>query len=216
MYVGRIVAVGRTQTGANAAMYRVSSRSFPHRRTICREGCVVVVPREGHGPECKRNPYTTYTCLRIARNWAIIANGSHTDPIAERIDAGTAVRDALVTTLLALDYEKDEQRTPRIVGVVPLEGDMAWLGIVRHDALIVQEVQLEAGRARWVATYKADCVRDEQNSEFHATDAEESAAFIVSGGQFAELASPVTAAAVLAARDRRFEVACHSVRVEDS
>jgi IMP cyclohydrolase len=105
MYVGRIVAVGRTQTGANAAMYRVSSRSFPHRRTICREGCVVVVPREGHGPECKRNPYTTYTCLRIARNWAIIANGSHTDPIAERIDAGTAVRDALVTTLLALDYE---------------------------------------------------------------------------------------------------------------
>jgi IMP cyclohydrolase len=214
MYVGRIVAVGRTHAGANAALYRVSSRSFPNRQTVHRDGHVAVVPREGDATELEQNPYTTYTSLRIARSWAIIANGSHTDPIAEKIEAGAAVRDALVATLLALDYEKDAQRTPRIVGVVPLEGDTAWLGIVRHDALIVQGVQLEAGRARWVATYEADSVRDKQNSVFEATDAGEAAAFVMSGGQFAELTYPVTAAAALVARGPRFEIACHSVGVK--
>ena len=34
MYVGRIVAVGRTHAGANAALYRVSSRSFPNRMAV--------------------------------------------------------------------------------------------------------------------------------------------------------------------------------------
>jgi IMP cyclohydrolase len=34
MYVGRIVAVGRTPAGRAAVMYRVSSRSFPNRRTV--------------------------------------------------------------------------------------------------------------------------------------------------------------------------------------
>jgi IMP cyclohydrolase len=128
------------------------------------------------------NPYTAYNCLRIARNWAVVTNGSHTDPIAEKIEAGTPVRDALVTSLLTLDYEKDEYRTPRIAGAVPLNGDMAWLGIVRHDALVVKAISLEVRQARWIATYEANDVRDEQCSDFDDANATEAAIFVVSGG----------------------------------
>ena len=48
MYVGRIVAVGRTPNGNNAVMYRVSSRSFPNRRTVRTPRGLAIVPREGH------------------------------------------------------------------------------------------------------------------------------------------------------------------------
>lgn len=34
MYLGRIVAIGMTPQGKAAAMYRVSSRSFPNREAV--------------------------------------------------------------------------------------------------------------------------------------------------------------------------------------
>jgi hypothetical protein len=53
----------------------------------------------------------------------IASNGSHTDPIAEKIAAGMTPRDALVLALMTMDYEKDDYNTPRIAGVVePDEG----------------------------------------------------------------------------------------------
>lgn len=57
MYVGRIVAVGKTQVGANAVLYRVSSRSFPNRRIVERGGVLAVVPREGSEGDLLKNPY---------------------------------------------------------------------------------------------------------------------------------------------------------------
>lgn len=210
MYVGRIVAVGRTRGGANVALYRVSSRSFPNRWAIEQQGRVSIVPREGHERDVQTNPYIAYHCLRIARDWAIVANGSHTDPIAEKIEAGTPVRDALSASLLTLDYEKDAYQTPRIAGAVPLSGDIAWLGIVRHDALVVKAVPLEAGRARWLATYEANDVRDEQHADFDAADARAAAVFALAGGQFGTLTDPITSAAAVVSGPR-FALACHSV-----
>ena len=84
MYVGRIVAVGRTRGGANAGLYRVSSRSFPNRRAVEIGGRLAIVPREGHEGDVHKNPYIAYNCLRVAADWCVIANGSHTDPIADR------------------------------------------------------------------------------------------------------------------------------------
>ena len=66
MYVGRIVAVGRTPEGRNAVMYRVSSRSFPNRRTVQTPVALAVVPREGHEGDLAKNPYIAYNCLRLA------------------------------------------------------------------------------------------------------------------------------------------------------
>jgi IMP cyclohydrolase len=206
MYVGRIVAVGRTRAGHNAGLYRVSSRSFPSRQAVDLNGRLAIVPREGHESDVHKNPYIAYNCLRIAGDQAVVTNGSHTDPIAEKVAAGVPARDALVASLLALDYEKDDYNTPRIAGVVPREGETAWLGIVRHDALVVKEVPLEAGRAIWIATYEANDVRDSQTADFDAADAAAAARFAIDGGEFAKLTNPVTAAACLAT-PRAFDLA---------
>ena len=197
MYVGRIVAVGRTPAGANAGLYRVSSRSFPNRRAVELGGHLAVVPREGHEADLHKSPYISYNCLRVAGDWAVISNGSHTDPIAEKIVAGTPIRDALTSALTTLDYEKDDYNTPRVVGVISLRGDQAWLGIVRHDALVVKSVPLEAGQIRYLATYEVNDVRDSQVAEFNASDALAAARYAVDGGTFASFEHPVTSAAAL-------------------
>ena len=198
MYVGRIVAVGRTRAGANAALYRVSSRSFPSRTCVDLGGKLAIVPREGHEGDVHKNPYIAYNCLRVAGSWAVATNGSQTDPIAEKIEAGTPVRDAFASALLTLDYEKDDYSTPRIAAAVPLEGDTGWLGIVRHDALVVKAVPLLAGRASWLATYEADDLSDAQVCDFDAADAIAAARSAVDGPGFRELLNAVTSGAALA------------------
>ena len=210
MYVGRIVAVGRTRAGRNAGLYRVSSRSFPNRQAVDTGGCLAIVPREGHEGDVHKNPYIAYNCLRLAGELAIVTNGSHTDPIAEKIASGVPARDALVSSLLALDYEKDDYNTPRIAGVVPREGERAWLAIIRRDALVVRELQLEAGRARWIATYEADDVSDAQELPFDAADPYAAARAAIDGPGFDQLERPVTSAAALARGDS-FELATHVV-----
>lgn len=197
MYVGRIVAVGKNKAGANAVMYRVSSRSFPNRQAVDIDGTLAIVPRLGFEADVTKNPYIAYNALRLASDWAVATNGTHTDPIAEKINMGMPVRDALALSMLALDYEKDDFNTPRIAAVVPRSGDTGWLAIVRKSGLVVQEVPLVVGQVKYVATYEADDVRDEQISEFDAKTAAEAALFCVSGGAFANLEKPVTAAAAL-------------------
>jgi IMP cyclohydrolase len=210
MYVGRIVAVGRTPEGANAALYRVSSRSFPNRQAVDLGGKLAIVPREGHEGDVQKNPYIAYNCLRIANGWAIATNGSHTDPIVEKVAMGVPPRDALASCLLAMDYEKDDYDTPRIAAAVPASGDSGWLAIVRRDALVVKQIALEAGRVAWLATYEADDVHDDQVFALEAADAAGAARFIADGGSFAELANPVTSAAALAA-GADFELATYVV-----
>jgi IMP cyclohydrolase len=210
MYVGRIAAAGRTRSGANAALYRVSSRSFPNRAAVDLGGRLAIVPRPGHEGDVHKNPYIAYCCLRIAGQWAVATNGSHTDPIAEKIAAGVPPRDALAGCLLALDYERDDYRTPRIAACVPLRGDRAWLAVVRADALVVREVALEAGRAWYLATYEHDDVRDSQIVPLDAADAAAAARCIVEGPGFAQLDKPVASAAALAT-PRGFELAAHNV-----
>ena len=166
MYVGRIVVAGRTRSGYNAVAYRVSSRSFPNRMAVDREGTMVIVPRPGFESDLQQSPYISYNALRLAGDWAIATNGSHTDPIVEKVNAGVPVRDAMALTLLAMDYEHDAYDTPRIAAAVPLRGDTGWMAIVRRDGLVVREVPLEDGVARYVATYETNDVRDDQSSDF--------------------------------------------------
>ena len=155
MYVGRLLVVG---PGVGA--YRVSSRSFPNRRVVERDGTLTVGPTPD-APETD-NPYVAYNCVRRAGDGAVLGNGSHVDPVAEKLDRGYPARDALAAALLALDYEKDDYDTPRIAGVVA--ADAAHVGIVRRDALLVEAV----GEPTLVATYEEDRPRP---FEFAATDA---------------------------------------------
>lgn len=142
MYIGRFVIIG---PGVGA--YRVSSRSFPNRQIVDGVDTLTVVPT-ADAPE-PDNPYVSYNCVRRAGERVVLGNGSHVDPIAEKLDLGYPPRDALAESLLALDYEKDDYDTPRIAGVL---GEDAYVGIVRRDALLVRVVY----EPTIVATYDLD------------------------------------------------------------
>jgi IMP cyclohydrolase len=154
MYVGRFVVVGPT-VGA----YRVSSRSFPNRQAVRRDDTVTVEPTPD-APETD-NPYISYNGVRLTDRGAVVGNGSHVDPIAEKLALGYPARDALAEPLLSLDFEKDDYDTPRIAGIVGVdaadpttraEGPGAVIGTVRRDAVIVEEVT----EPTLVATYEED------------------------------------------------------------
>jgi IMP cyclohydrolase len=159
MYVGRLL-VAKPGLGA----YRVSSRSFPNRRVVARDGVLTVAPTPD-APETD-NPYVAYNCVRPAGPGVALGNGSHVDPIAEKVDRGYPARDALVTALHALDFEKDDYDTPRIAAVVG--PDAAHVGIVRRDALLVEAVD----GPTLVATYEEDHPRA---FDFPAADPETAA-----------------------------------------
>ena len=159
MYIGRFVVVG---PGVGA--YRVSSRSFPNRKVIGREGDLTVVPTSE--AEATDNPYVSYNCVRPTESGVVVGNGSHTDPIAEKLGLGYPARDALALSLLALDFEKDDYDTPRVAGVVG--ADESYVGIVRRDALVVERVT----EPTLVATYEKD---RPESFEFAVEGAEEAA-----------------------------------------
>jgi len=166
MYVGRFL-VAAPGVGA----YRVSSRSFPNREAVVREdGQTVTVGPTPDAPATE-NPYVEYNCLRAVEGpRAVVGNGSHVDPVAEKVKLGYPARDALATALLALDFEKDDYDTPRIAAVVgPGEGDPGTVvGVVRRDALLVETVP----EPTLVATYGKN---EPEPDAFEADDAAEAA-----------------------------------------
>jgi IMP cyclohydrolase len=229
MYVGRIVAVGRTPSGRNAVMYRVSSRSFPNRRTVTTGRGLAVVPTEGHEKDIFKNPYIAYNAVRLAGSpsagsgqaVAVATNGSQTDPIAEKIASGMGIRDAMVQSLAVLDFVKDDFSTPRIAvavarggggGAGGQGGEVGWCGIARHDAVIVRAFPLVAGKAYYFATYEVNEPRADLVSDFAATSAADAARWVVEGGRFADLEKPVCSAAAVATADG-FDLAGYTVPV---
>ena len=205
MYVGRIVAVGRTASSRLAALYRVSSRSFPNRQAQLKEKAASIVPKEGFEGDVFKNPYIAYNCAKIVGSTAVVTNGSQTDPIAEKIAAGVPVRDAFVSALLALDYEKDDYNTPRIAAAVTRGAEAGFLGVVREDGLEVRRFSLQPGECFFVSTYETSGLADSQKSEFDVTSAEEGAEFILSKGAFARMTQPVTGVCALES-DGGFEI----------
>ena len=206
MYVGRIVAIGRTRDGRLAALYRVSSRSFPSREARIKGGVVAIVPKKGSEGDVLKNPYIAYNCLRTVRGTAVAANGAQTDPIAEKFASGVPLRDAFVTTLLALDYEKDDYNTPRIAAAVSRGSGSGVLGVVRDDGLEVRRFPLEPGECFFVSTYETNRVTAAQRGDFHASSAKDGADFILGKGVFADMTNPVTSVCALESGEG-FEIA---------
>ncbi|HOZ48873.1 MAG TPA: IMP cyclohydrolase [Candidatus Hydrogenedentes bacterium] len=201
MYIGRIVSVAQTKNGDLCASYRVSSRSFPNRTAVVREGAVSIVPKPGFEADVYKNPYIAYNCVRLVcgDQVAVVTNGSHTDPIAEKMEQGMPARDALVLSMLALDFEKDQYNTPRISAVVDRRGTCAgWLGVVRDDGLEVRRMPLGPGRFFYVATYEENSPQDAYGGEYTAATADEACTFILGEDVFAERTNAVTAVAAMA------------------
>lgn len=195
MYVGRIVAVGRTREDRLVALYRVSSRSFPNRRANVAGQAIAVVPKEGFETDIYKNPYIAYNCLRLAGSYAVVSNGTHTDPLAEKLETGMMPRDAMVSVLFGLDYEHDQLSTPRIAAIVNKENRRCTLGIVRKDALLVREFDLQPGEALYIATYEHNAPSHEfRDGDFQVASAEEACDYVIGKGVFAGLERPILAA----------------------
>ena len=201
MYIGRIVSIALTTDGRLCASYRVSSRSFPNRMAVLATAKASIIPKPRYELDVQKNPYIAYNCVRIvcANTVAVVSNGSQTDPIAEKIDMGMPVRDAMASCLFALDFEKDQFNTPRIVAVADKRGSgSGWLGIVREDGLSVRRIPLEAGEFWYVATYEENLISPHHSGEYTASTADEACGFILSGGVFAERENAVSAVAAMA------------------
>lgn len=203
MYIGRIISVAQTVDGRLAALYRVSSRSFPNRTAHVGEERVSIIPKPGHEGDIQKNPYIAYNCVRIVCGGevAVVTNGSQTDGIAEKMEQGVPARDALALVHMALDYEKDQYNTPRISAVVDQVDGSGWLAIVREDGLEVRKMPLVPGRFFYVATYEEKHLDITQGGSFEARDAEEAATFMLGGGIFSQRTNPVTAVVALAAEE---------------
>jgi IMP cyclohydrolase len=188
VYLGRILAVGSTESGSFVA-YRVSSRSFPNRIAKTFYDRVSIVPTDGNEKDVFKNPYIAYNSVKIVKNIAVVSNGSHTDVIADKIASGMTIRDSIALSLLSMDYEKDDFNTPRIAGATTINGD-SYIGIITRDDLIVEKV--EKGKCAYISTYEQT---KPQNIDFKATNAKEAAQFIMDQGKFEEFTNPVTSAA---------------------
>lgn len=188
MYLGRIISIGSNDNGSYAS-YRVSSRSFPNRKSVVNDEKVAIVPTEGSEGDIFKNPYISYNCIDIVDDICVISNGSHTDIIAGKIREGMNVRDALALTLLTMDYEKDDYNTPRIAGAINFEGE-GYIAIVRDDGLEVKKVN--PGECYYVSTYEHNSPR---SVDYVAADSMEATEFIYGGGIFEEFTHPVTSCA---------------------
>ena len=188
MYVGRIVAVGKTDKPFVG--YRVSSRSSPNRITAITDEGIAVQPLDPE--DMKRNPYIAYNCVRVSKNGIVVSNGSHTDPIFEKLEAGASPFEALGSVLSEMEYEHDDYHTPRIAGIVT--DTKGYLGIVRDNGTEVREFDLADNTCEYISTYETNTMSAEKY-EIKAANADEIAEFVVDGGVFASLELPVCAAA---------------------
>ena len=196
-YVGRIVVIGHSE-GLPFAAYRVSSRSFPGRIAVAKSDSVSVTPKDLK--DLSENPYISYNCIKLIGDIAIVTNGSHTEPLAEKIERGYPPRDATALTLLAMDYEKDQYKTPRIAGVIDKNGK-GCLGIVQAEGIKVKEFKLEE-EAFFIATY--------EKTDFERLHVKGSTATEIAKAMYElEFENPVCAAAAL--WDGEFKTSVYNV-----
>ena len=188
MYLGRIIAIGSNDEGSFAS-YRVSSRSFPNRRSVINDNKVAIIPTEGSEGDIFKNPYISYNALDLVDDICVATNGSHTDIISGKIREGMNMRDAISLSLLAMDYEKDEYNTPRIGGAIDLKGN-GFIGIITDSGIEVKKVN--PGEAYYISVYEQTTPK---TVEYKATNATEAAEYIFDKGVFKEFTNPVTSCA---------------------
>lgn len=198
MYVGRIVGVGRTLEGRPVLSYRISSRSFPNRAAVQSGRSVQIVPKAGSPDAVSDSPYIAYECLVWDERFAVVSNGTHTRPIFERLKAGGAARDAILSVLAGLDREFDEHNTPRICALLEIAEDRLWLGSITAQSLHVVPVVAEAGQLAYVTTYGFPCPSHDQiDRSFAACKPNTVCQHVMTESVFGQFELPVCAAAAV-------------------
>ena len=137
VYRGRYIAIGKL--GVPTALYRVASRSFPNRRIDPAGAAAQVIPTEE--AEFSDNPFISYRCYtQLAEDTVIVSNGSQIDQAVSKFRRGCSLKDALMLSLLANDFEDDGHATPRIIGAI--QGETGFIGSVgaKHIGVYVFEL----------------------------------------------------------------------------
>jgi IMP cyclohydrolase len=192
MYLGRILALGLTSESNPFVAYRLSSRSFSNRRVLVSKERASIIPKEGYESDIFKNPYISYNCLKIVDNIAVISNGSHTDVIADKIESGMEMKDALTLSLLTMGYEKDNYNTSRIAGVVNPDEYEAYIGIVTDEKILVEKLDSET--AKFISTYQQ---QTPINTEFPVKTPKDLAQYIFNQGEFKNFTKPVSSLAAI-------------------
>lgn len=204
MYVGRLLIVGITKNGGIAAAYRLASQSFSNRKIEVKRDSAKVEPIPGYEEEVDKNPYLSYTCLRIVTgNSIIVANGKHLDQIYDRIKSGASTSNAIAHVLAEMGPEQDAYKTPRITGFA--SPTRLLLGIITGKKLIVKSFHAKAGIGYYVATYqKTDPVKNLVKN-FDARSAADVAKLVHKGPNFKRFSHGIATTAALI-RDWKIEI----------
>lgn len=198
MYIGRVVAIGANDSSRPVVAYRVSSRSFGNRVAIENGSDVIIVPRPGYESYNLQNSYISYTCLSSLGKYALVSNGSHTTIIANKLNDGFGMRDALSQTLVSMDYEHDELDTPRIAAVVDPEAMQGYLGVVTKSDIHIRRFALVPGRVWYVSTYVlSEPLQAQCFDHYTVASADDACAHILAGEDFGRFEHPISAAAAI-------------------
>ena len=213
MYVGRIVGVGRNRKGDLIAAYRVSSRLYPNRNAEKLGNTVKIIAQPGSADAASNSPYIALECLIWNARFAVVSNGTHTRPIYERLKAGNAPRDAIVSVLVGLDREFDQRDTPRICGLVDLAENRVWLGSITAASLSVMPIEAQLGQLAYITTYEFPLPRVEQiDSDFDAADPNAICRHITNASVFSQFEDPVCAASWIASASGHESATLNSIR----
>lgn len=135
MYLGRAVIAGYTKEKKVFLGYILASRSFPERKAVKKGDSIEIKSLKTADYD---NPYISYNCIKkVGENKAVVSNGTHTDIIANKLDAGYSGRDATAISLFSMDYERDEYNTPRIAAC--FDGKSLYVGIIEKERIMIEK-----------------------------------------------------------------------------
>lgn len=209
IYTGRTLAFARTLNETSVLMYRVNSRSFSDRVARGHSGRVTIQPKE-RTEKYENSIYVEYNCARFDRQFSVLSNGAHTDPIYEKCVRGMSPRDALISVLHGMDYEFDAQGTPRIAIVAPIGSSQIWAGFVSAHRFEVRSYEPARGEMWAFATNHLNRLPDEPMAHgFDVSTIDDALDYACSGPGFAEQQAGVVALAAVEAENG------HKVKTKD-
>src|SRR3989344_4630929 len=163
-YPGRVIILGADQSNNPIAIYAITGRSPSSQARIMEIGkshrIVYVRPTDEKTIKEGNIDLLIYKAI-ISGKWVAVSNGKQTDDIFNYMLATSEQvlpRRVLIDTLKNWEYEPDAPNfTPRINGVINLQGNLGALGIIKkqddNTARDYYEFALQAGQGKLIATY---------------------------------------------------------------
>ncbi|MDE2079679.1 MAG: hypothetical protein KGI73_04850 [Patescibacteria group bacterium] len=163
-YPGRFIILGKDE-GAYVALYGATGRSVSSlaRRFVRHEDGVYMVAVDDTVSKEAKPELFEYPAVKFFGNGIVVANGRHIENIS-RLDERDA-RKQLSFALSEEAYEPDNEKTPRITGVLLADknGIEGALHIARFAADGIDRsswsTALEEGKGEFISTYRGEDAR---------------------------------------------------------